>query len=173
MKLAWWVSAGFAGNQPLTSIHGSCVLIMIISRTHFGASCAHTAIEVWGSSVIALSCSKLPLSTSETLCYIEEMAIAHAINFKSVWGDKRVVSAVTTFDNSYPTGGEAIVAADFGLSYIENIQCANASNTAVDRVVTWDRTNSKLFITVMSTGVEAANTSDQSATSANLLVIGH
>jgi hypothetical protein len=101
------------------------------------------------------------------------MAIAHVINFRSAFGDKRAVSVVTTFDNSYPTGGEVITAADFGLSYIENIQCSNASNTAVDRVVTWDRTNSKLFVTVMSTGAEAANASDQSATSANLLVIGH
>lgn len=37
----------------------------------------------------------------------------------TVWGNKRVKVRELTFDNSYPTGGESLTAADVGLKVIE------------------------------------------------------
>lgn len=39
----------------------------------------------------------------------------------TVWGNKRVKVRDITFDSSYPTGGEALVASDVGLSKIEHV----------------------------------------------------
>lgn len=80
-----------------------------------------------------------------------------------------------TFDNSYPTGGEAIAASDFGLSTIAFV-AVNAQSGVVTKFVRWDSANSKLLIYIEdgTSGIsaEAANASDQSAVTVDLLVIG-
>ena len=79
-----------------------------------------------------------------------------------------LIAATVTFDNSYPTGGEALTAAALGL------------DTAVDAVfpatggadvVVWDRANGKLVL-YTADGTEATNASDQSAVSRDILVLG-
>lgn len=68
----------------------------------------------------------------------------------TVWGNKRVRVYDVTFDNSYPTGGESLVASDVKLKKIEQVIPHGA---AVDSdgsggtqavAVTYDHTNSKL-----------------------------
>lgn len=98
------------------------------------------------------------------------MALTHTNTFASVWGDKRIVLEVVTFDSSYPTGGEAVVASDFGLTAIQFIVAQPL--VSVDNDVYWDQTNSKLFVTVRSTGVEVANAVSLATLTAQLLVVG-
>lgn len=82
-------------------------------------------------------------------------------------GDKRVHAYGITFDNSYPTGGEAVTAGLVGLNTIQFvIPLVNGANFSV-----WDRTNSKLLI-YTADGVEAANASDQSAVTVEAVFIG-
>lgn len=88
-----------------------------------------------------------------------------------VAGDLRMRFAKVTFDASYPTGGEAITAADFGLNRIIFISVNSAANAT--QVVYWDEANSKLLIsTDAGTPAQAANASDQSAVTVQLIVFG-
>lgn len=74
-----------------------------------------------------------------------------------------------TFDNSYPTGGEAFAAADVQLSSIDYVNVDQKG--AASRIVNYDYTNSKLMLfTALST--EAANASDQSTIVVRALVVG-
>lgn len=72
------------------------------------------------------------------------------------------------FDSSYPTGGEAIVAADLGLDSAIDIfiPAVNGANFAV-----YDRTNGKLLL-YTADGTEASASSDQSAVSVDAIVLG-
>ena len=84
---------------------------------------------------------------------------------------------LVTFDNSYPTGGEAIVAADLGLTTLrEVISVMTVAPLPFTSTVKWDRPNSKLFISVEdgTSGVnaEAGSASDQSAVIALVMAIG-
>jgi hypothetical protein len=98
-----------------------------------------------------------------------------------VHGDERVVRVAATFDSSYPTGGEPLVAADLGLARITHIEDATAKNAAGTSAipVVYDHTNSKLQgyeYNGASAGVarlqELANAFDASAFTARLTVYG-
>ena len=81
-----------------------------------------------------------------------------------------------TFDSSYPTGGEAIVAADLGLTVLrEVIAVLTLAPLFSEKIVTWDRANSKLAIGVEGAAIfaQAANASDQSAVKCRVTLIGH
>ncbi len=58
-----------------------------------------------------------------------------------VVGTRRHVVVEVTFDNSYPTNGEAITANDLGLGRIDSLVPVSSTN-----VVEWDATNSKLVV---------------------------
>lgn len=79
-----------------------------------------------------------------------------------------------TFDNSYPTNGEAITAADFGGDDLLFVG-VNAASSVVTKSVYWDRTNSKLkiFVEDGTSGIaaEAANASDQSLVTVDVRVL--
>ena len=92
-----------------------------------------------------------------------------------VMGDRRVVFADVTFDSSYPTGGEAIVPADFGLdTQIDHV----VTNPTLDgkNQVAYDHANKKLLVLFedQTSGkhAEAASESDQSETVVRVLVFG-
>ena len=79
-----------------------------------------------------------------------------------------LVAATVAFDSSYPTGGEAIAAADLGLDAA--IDFAVVTTGGAD-VVVWDRATGKLKI-FTADGTEATNASDQSAVSRDILFLG-
>lgn len=82
----------------------------------------------------------------------------------------RAVVADVTFDSSYPAGGEAYTAANFGLSKIDLMVCAGAAKAGATTALAClaDHTNSKLML--FSSNGAAPNalletsTVDQSAT---------
>jgi|SRR5688572_22743211 len=90
-------------------------------------------------------------------------------------GDKAVGFFQVTFDNSYPTGGEAIAASDFGFDSIDFAD-VNSRSDVTGKTVAWDRANSKLLVytDLAADGIsaEAANASDQSAVIVRLAVYG-
>jgi hypothetical protein len=89
-------------------------------------------------------------------------------DLRTVFGNKRIVLASITFDASYPTGGEALTAAELGLSSLDHvIPLPHAS-----RIGVWDDTNSKIKL-YTALGTEAANTSDQSTIVLVVLAIGN
>ncbi len=91
------------------------------------------------------------------------MALTVTVNKRTVYGDQRVIYATVAFDNSYPTGGEAVDVSMFGgqLTELTDAILLNSHNLAASRIVVWDRPNKKLkLFTALST--EAANASDQS-----------
>jgi hypothetical protein len=113
------------------------------------------------------------------------MALTVAINRKlqgkgnSLAGYKIVLGTIT-FDSSYPTGGEAIAASDFGLTAIEAMFFSSdvlAATTALS-VLSYDRTTGKVRA-VGSNGaapaqlVEIANTTDLSAQISRVVVFGY
>lgn len=98
------------------------------------------------------------------------MALTHVITKNTVYGDQRVVFDTVTFDSSYPTGGEAVVATDFGLTSLFTIIPLSDNGT---NVIAFDKTNSKLLAYVRTTGVEVANATDLSASVTHLMVIGN
>ncbi len=101
---------------------------------------------------------------------------------KKVPGAEYVVIADVTFDSSYPAGGEAITAANFGLNTIRTILPAIAIDPdTVDNAVLigFDATNSKLLAfwadySNASDGVliEVADTTSLAAYTAQLVVYG-
>lgn len=82
----------------------------------------------------------------------------------------RVAAARVTFDSSYPTGGEAISAADLGLNKIDFVVA-----TAPGYVLNYLASTGKLLAYWVDTTVdgaamaEVANTTDLSAVVANVL----
>lgn len=89
-------------------------------------------------------------------------------SLRGEFGGLKSWSGVITFDNSYPTGGEAITAANFGMSSISSVIIVPTGGT---RLFAWDKANSKILVyTALST--EAANASDQSSVSIQVLVLG-
>lgn len=82
-------------------------------------------------------------------------------------GDLLFVHGTITYDNSYPTGGEAITASTFGLNTLfEVILQGTGAEVAI-----FDKTNSKILL-YTADGTQAANASDQSAVVTRYLAIG-
>lgn len=74
------------------------------------------------------------------------MALSFAVRANYKLGNRTQKVVDVTFDNSYPTGGEAVTAANFGLRKIDNIICnpALSSDKTTAVMVGFDATNSKL-----------------------------
>lgn len=90
-------------------------------------------------------------------------------------GEKRTVNQVT-FDNSYPTGGEALSVKELGLRRITFAQCTilNGSESAEKRVTNavYDITNEKLKLIDSATGKELANAADASKVVVQVVAYG-
>lgn len=97
---------------------------------------------------------------------------------RSVWGDRRVVSAKLAFDTGdYADGGIAVTAAQFGLKNIDALIPQGAAFSAtLANVAAWDHANSKIVL------FESAGDGDMldekpaeamTATTLYVLVIGH
>lgn len=102
---------------------------------------------------------------------------ADALRPYHVLGDLKLVAKKVTFDNSYPTGGEAISPSDFGLARIIWVQ-VNAVTDVATKEVQWVEAAGahklKIMVEDAISGIaaEAANASDQSAVSVHILVFG-
>lgn len=85
-----------------------------------------------------------------------------------VIGDLHWRHGTITFDSSYPTGGEAVTAADFGFGsqLIELLVFPTGAEVPV-----FDKTNKKVLL-YTADGTQAANTSDQSAVVVRYMAIG-
>lgn len=108
------------------------------------------------------------------------MALTITPRTAEVTGQQRItaggfhfVFAQLTFDNSYPTGGEALGAAELKALGLESYVFAVIPllNTAGSRLVTYDPATKKLLL-FTAVGTEAVNASDQSTISVPVLVIG-
>jgi hypothetical protein len=97
--------------------------------------------------------------------------VVASINLEGTNKGLRVVDI--TLDNSYPTGGEAITAAQLQLSTIDFLGAEIKAPVAGDKFVSFDPANSKIVVQVMSTAAEAANASDQSTVTVRVLAFGN
>tara|TARA_B100001939_G_scaffold347259_1_gene368315 strand:- start:371 stop:679 length:309 start_codon:yes stop_codon:yes gene_type:complete len=101
------------------------------------------------------------------------MAIAISNEDRTVMGDRVVIFATVTFDNIYPTGGEAIAASDFsGLNQIDFIQCSAPSidDQPINGVV-YVRSTGKLMV-IDAAGAQEGNSTDLSSTTMDIIVFG-
>lgn len=94
---------------------------------------------------------------------IVEQATGDATNVRTLRelasSGMKVVLLKVTFDNSYPTGGEVLGLANYGLTPA-NVAFFSSESTS-SRICTYDRANDKLLLyTALAT--EAANASNQS-----------
>lgn len=95
------------------------------------------------------------------------MALTFAKTASGVMGDKRYYIGTVAFDNSYPTGGEAVTAANLEFQSAVDAVIINAQSSLVPtKVVSYDPSTGKLVINVEdgTSGImaEAGNASDQS-----------
>lgn len=95
------------------------------------------------------------------------MALTFTKTVDGVMGDQRYWIGTVAFDNSYPTGGEAVTASDFGFDVTLNAVVVGSQSSLVPtKVVSFDPSTVKLVINVEdgTSGIsaEAANASDQS-----------
>lgn len=105
------------------------------------------------------------------------MALTNDNFVKTVFGNKKVRVFDTDFDSSYPTGGEALSAADMGLRKAELV-VANPKN---GYTFSYDYANGKLLAyqgdnanAAAAPSVQVANTTDLSAvTNVRVLAIGY
>jgi len=97
------------------------------------------------------------------------MALTFTEAHKGVQGAVRVWEGTVTFDSSYPTGGEAVAAADFGFN-TEILTVLPVSDTGAE-VTAWDSANSKVLV-YTADGTQASNASDQSAVTATVRATG-
>jgi hypothetical protein len=92
-------------------------------------------------------------------------------------GDNLLKAARMSFagDTSYPTGGTAsfksFVEVALGRKIKEVVDVVSAS--CGDNRLEYDHANDKLFVRVISTAAEVANTTNQSATTFNCTVLYH
>jgi hypothetical protein len=89
-------------------------------------------------------------------------------------GGRRFRIATIDFDTSYPTGGEAVTAANFDLpTAITGIALLGITDGAdVVHFTTFDAENSKILCHAPG-GAQIADTTDLSGVSAKYLVIGY
>lgn len=99
------------------------------------------------------------------------MALTITEVVRSALRNKRYLVVDIQFDNSYPTGGEAVAASDFGLSSIDDLRVPS-QNAAGTRLFAWDQANSKIKV-FTAVGTEATNASDQSTQTVRVHVIGN
>lgn len=97
---------------------------------------------------------------------------------KSTWGNKKSRICEITFTGTYPTGGEALTATDFGMKdilFVLGNSTEAAGQTSAWQVY-WDRTNRKLKLfglAVAATGqTEHGNIAYATASVAHVMIIG-
>lgn len=97
---------------------------------------------------------------------------------KFKWGNKRVGFFEITFTGTYPTGGEALTAKDFGMRRIFTVlgNSTEAAGQTSSWQVFWDRANSKLKLfglAVAATGqTEHGNIAYAAVSVAHVVVYG-
>lgn len=94
--------------------------------------------------------------------------------YRIVGAQKETITDVL-FDSSYPTGGEAVTAAELGLNRVETatavvqgIASGSVNVTSAD----YDETNAKILL-YDETPAEVANTSDMSGTTVRVIARGY
>jgi hypothetical protein len=97
-----------------------------------------------------------------------------ALTFTAVTKERLVKGSLyhvyeVTFDNSYPTGGEAVTAANFGLSTLRTLIVESKTNVAA-KWARFDRSATKVVLE--SASAELTNASDQSAVVVRVVAIG-
>lgn len=93
------------------------------------------------------------------------MALTFAKVKHGIGLNQRIHIYDVTFDSSYPTGGEAVAASDFGMTSgsINAVTPVFSGATAANgRIVAWNPSTGKLTVWT-APGTEAGNASDQSA----------
>ena len=100
------------------------------------------------------------------------MAATATVRRNSIPGDARRLIVDVVPSNSYPTGGEVMTPALFGLSQVYAVVPLGdlIGGTAVSW--TYDRANNKLKASVMATGAEVANATDLSGHTVTCEVLG-
>lgn len=94
--------------------------------------------------------------------------------FPRLTGNRKIVTGTITFDNSYPTGGEALTLKALGLDVVENINVTNVfASSTTTYVVAWNKSTTSPLLQVFygdnnnaSDGplIEVPNATDLSAT---------
>lgn len=85
-----------------------------------------------------------------------------------ICGDRRTVMIDVTFDNGYRTGGLALTARDFGLTY--GLTSIHAAAPTTGQVCPYDYANSKLM--AFRGGAEVADGTDLSTVVTRVTAIG-
>ena len=103
------------------------------------------------------------------------MALTFGKEYFGVVGDRKCWRGTVTFDNSYPTGGEAVTPANFEfLLNVESVIIGSTDEAGVS--ARWDATNDKilLFDEDNTSGIEAefANAGDASGVVVTLQAFG-
>jgi len=88
----------------------------------------------------------------------------------NIIGDLKMWIGTVTFDNSYPTGGEAIAKSDVGFDVSVDAVIPMGSPNG-NRLFQWDPVNKKMKL-FTALGTEAANASDQSTIVLPIVVLG-
>lgn len=92
---------------------------------------------------------------------------------KTTWGNKKIRFVDVTFTGSYATGGEALVAKDFGMRsimYVTGVVTEAAGQTTA-WVPYWDKANNKLKMFGAGTG--ATGLTEHAAAAYAAATVGH
>lgn len=102
------------------------------------------------------------------------VAALHSDRPTEVEGSRRVAHAKVTFDNSYPTGGEAVTAAMFGLVRLDFVRVLGTSEDG--RIVRYIPSSAKLQVFQQGAAAgpftEVANATDLSADHVYVTAVG-
>lgn len=102
------------------------------------------------------------------------MAISAASVDSNVFGSRRVTVTDVTLDSSYPTGGEAITAAQLGLNTVLfaicNVKAVGGTVNVANAY--YDSANAKIKV-YDETPAEAANAADLSSLVVRVLAFGY
>ena len=97
------------------------------------------------------------------------MALTFTEDHRGVVGAQRTWRGKVTFDASYPTGGEAITAANFG--FTQEVTTVQVIANRGTETAQWDKANAKLMVHTAD-GTEATNGSDQAAVTVTVVAYG-
>jgi hypothetical protein len=86
-------------------------------------------------------------------------------------GGKRERIVNITFDNSYPTGGEAVTPANFKLNGIDTIECMGGNAASCANRWPWDAENGKIM--AFDAAGQVANATDLSTHIPKFRVTGY
>lgn len=95
------------------------------------------------------------------------MALTISNVARTVFGNKRVVFADVTFDNSYPTGGLDLAPGDFGLRHIDFIN----PTTSLGYIFQYDAARGKLL--AFRGTSEVTNGTNLAAVTTRTMVVGY